>query len=152
MASFGELPVQLVARYRAVDRELVGSGLVDTPAHLHELQADITVSGIRVPLTLCFNEEFAVIDGNHRLAVAFRLGLPTVPVAVAHVDTARRPAHARTMLYADYRVLRYVLATGPEIPFNQELPPGLDRGARWRYAAPGQFSLIRPRDDTAPHP
>jgi hypothetical protein len=74
------LPTALVARYRAVDREIVGSALVDTPRHLDALTVDIGRRGILTPLRLGFNEEFGTLDGNHRIAVGIRLGLETVPV------------------------------------------------------------------------
>lgn len=74
------LPTALVARYRAVDREIVGSALVDTPSHLDALTVDIRKRGILTPLRLGFNEEFGTLDGNHRIAVAIRLGLESVPV------------------------------------------------------------------------
>ncbi|MDX2650202.1 BBE domain-containing protein [Streptomyces sp. PA03-1a] len=95
------LPTALVARYRAVDREVVGSALVDTPRHLDALTADIGTHGILVPLRLGFNEEFATLDGNHRIAVAIRLGLAEVPVALAAEPLPPRPGHARPMLPED---------------------------------------------------
>lgn len=70
-----QLSTDLVARYRAVDREVVGSALVDTAAHLDRLTSDIGQRGILVPLDLRFNQSFATLDGNHRIAVALRLGL-----------------------------------------------------------------------------
>ncbi|MFC0675321.1 GNAT family N-acetyltransferase [Brachybacterium hainanense] len=100
------LPTGLVARYRAVDREEVGSAIVDTPAHLDQLEADIRAHGIRTPLDLWVNEEFGALDGNHRIAVALRLGLPQVPVHVTWRGTAPRPAHARPMQAADLEAIR----------------------------------------------
>jgi len=99
------LPTALVARYRAVDRELVGSALVDTPQHLDALTADIALHGIHTPLRLGFNATFATLDGNHRIAVALRLGLPTVPVTLAREPTSPRPGHAQPMRADDYAVL-----------------------------------------------
>lgn len=99
------LPTALVARYRAVDREFVGSALVDTPRHLEALTVDIRESGILTPLRLGFNEEFGTLDGNHRIAVAIRLGLETVPVALVREPLTPRPRHARPMQAEDFAVL-----------------------------------------------
>lgn len=100
-----QLPTDLVARYRAVDREGVGSALVDTPAHLDRLTSDIGQRGILVPLDLRFNQAFATVDGNHRIAVALRLGLEHVPVALRQLPEHPRPGHAKPMSDADHRVL-----------------------------------------------
>ncbi|MFC7376682.1 hypothetical protein ACFQRD_15540 [Brachybacterium sp. GCM10030268] len=99
------LPTTLVARYRAVDREAVGSALVDTPAHLDRLTSDIGQRGIFVPLNLRFNQKFATLDGNHRIAVALRLGLDHVPVALDQLPAYPRTGHAKPMADADHRVL-----------------------------------------------
>lgn len=96
----------LVARYRAVDRESVGSALVDTPRHLDTLAADIGEHGILTPLRLGFNEEFGALDGNHRIAVALRLGLESVPVALLREPLSPRPHHAQPMLPDDLVVLQ----------------------------------------------
>lgn len=101
------LPTALVARYRAVDREVVGSALVDTPRHLDAMTDDIGERGILTPLGLGFNEEFGTLDGNHRIAVALRLGLDMVPVALFEEPRAPRPLHARPMLPDDLVVLKH---------------------------------------------
>lgn len=100
-----QLPTVLVARYRAVDRDVVGSALVDTPAHLDRLASDIGQRGILAPIDLRFNQVFAALDGNHRIAVALRLGLDYVPVALHQLPEHPRPGHAMPMADADYRVL-----------------------------------------------
>src|SRR5687767_4277974 len=95
------LPTELVARYRAVDREHVGVpeglGLPDTPAHLDQLTGSIREHGIRVPLRLGFTEEVGFLDGNHRIAVAIRLHLPDVPVELVEEAPGTRPGHAQPM-------------------------------------------------------
>ncbi|WP_116205153.1 hypothetical protein [Amycolatopsis circi] len=90
-----ELPVPLV-RYRAVDRET---------RHLDALAEDIARHGIRTPLRLGFCADFGTLDGNHRIAVALRLGMATVPVNVAREPRTPRPGHARPMLAAEFAVL-----------------------------------------------
>ena len=99
------LPTALVARYRAVDREHVGSPHLDTPSHLDALTASIRADGIRVPLRLGFNRSFGFLDGNHRIAAALRLDLPEVPVVlVAEPEDVRR-GHGRPMRPDDHAVL-----------------------------------------------
>lgn len=107
MACIVVLPTQLVTRYQVVDRELVGApaDVVDTPSHLNALERDIALHGILVPLDLAFNEEFATLDGHHRLAVARRLGLATVPVALRRLPLTPRPWWAQTMDPQDFTVL-----------------------------------------------
>lgn len=105
------LPTALVARYRAVDREDVGSPHLDTPSHLDAIEADARDHGIRTPLDLAFNEQFATLDGNHRVAVALRLGLAQVPVHVTRRLLSPRPEHARPMRPEDLAVLEEALAS-----------------------------------------
>lgn len=105
-----ELPVELVVRYRAVDREVVGTPALDTPAHLDRLTELIDREGMRTPIDLAFNEEFATIDGNHRIAVALRLGLATVPVHLTRRPRHPRPGHARDLLPTDLAVLEAAAA------------------------------------------
>lgn len=99
------LPTALVLRYRAEEREVVGSALVDSPAHLDRLTVDIDQRGILVPLALGFNSAFATLDGNHRIAVALRLGFTTIPVALRRLPISPRPDHARAMKPEDHLVL-----------------------------------------------
>ena len=101
------LPTALVARYRAVDRELIWapSHVVDTPAHLDSLTDDIGQYGIMVPLDLGFNPQFATLDGNHRIAVALRLGIFEVPVTLRELPIEPRPFWVQTMVREDYAVL-----------------------------------------------
>ena len=106
------LPTSLVVRYRAVDREIVGSAIVDTPSHLAALTEDIRMRGISVPLRLGFNPDFAVLDGNHRIAVALRLGLETVPVTLVREPTAPRPAHAKSMQPGDFEIIERAISLG----------------------------------------
>jgi hypothetical protein len=99
------LATELVARYRAVDREPIGSAVVDTPGHLDELTESIRVEGIRVPLRLGFNTRVGFLDGNHRIAAALRLGLAEVPVELFRAPARLRPSHARPMRRDDLAVI-----------------------------------------------
>ena len=101
------LPTDLVIRYRAVDREFIWapSWVVDTPSHLDALTEDIGQRGILIPLGLDFNSAFGALDGNHRIAVAIRLGLCDVPVALTRVPELPRPAHAQSMSADDLDVI-----------------------------------------------
>jgi hypothetical protein len=107
------LPTVLVVRYRAVDRERVGSALVDTPRHLDALTSDIEEHGILAPLRLGFNERFGTLDGNHRIAVAIRLGLESVPVALFPEPLTPHPEHAKPMGSEDLAILRSALESAP---------------------------------------
>jgi hypothetical protein len=103
------LPTDLVTRYRAVDRELIYAPayVVDTPSHLDALTEDVGRRGILVPLGLGFNSDFGALDGNHRIAVAIRLGLREVPVALTRVPELPRPAHAKSMSADDLVVIEH---------------------------------------------
>ncbi|WP_193105637.1 GNAT family N-acetyltransferase [Brachybacterium sp. FME24] len=107
-----ELPTELVARYRAVDREIVGTATLDTPSHLDQLTTQIGRDGLLTPIDLAFNQQFATIDGNHRLAAALRLGLETVPVHLTRRPADPRPGHGRPMDPEDLITLEQALRAG----------------------------------------
>jgi hypothetical protein len=100
-----QLPTELVARYRAVDRELVPSAICNTPEHLEALTESIREHGIQVPLRLGFNASFGFLDGNHRIAAALRLGLPEVPVELVRERPAIRRDHGQPMRREDLVVI-----------------------------------------------
>ena len=101
------LRTDLVARYRAVDREVVPapSAVVDTPAHLDRLAESIAAHGIRVPLRMGFNTRYGYLDGNHRIAVALRLGLPEVPVELVEEPPDAPRGHGQPMRRDDLDVI-----------------------------------------------
>jgi hypothetical protein len=101
------LPTELVVRYRAVDREQIyaPSYVVDTPQHLDALTASIRTGGIQVPLRLQFNRSFGFLDGNHRVAVALRLGLRELPVELIEMPPDYRRDHGQPMRPEDFEVL-----------------------------------------------
>ena len=99
------LPTDLVVRYRAVDRERVGSAVRDTPTHLDALTESIRAHGIRVPLRLGFNASHGFLDGNHRLAAALRLGLAQLPVELVPEEPDLRRDHGQPMRPEDLAVL-----------------------------------------------
>ena len=102
-----QLRTDLVARYRAVDREVVPapSAVVDTPAHLDRLAESIAQDGIRVPLRMGFNTRYGYLDGNHRIAVALRLGLPEVPVELVEEASDAPRGHGQPMRKEDLDVI-----------------------------------------------
>src|SRR5690625_7150013 len=61
-----QLTRDLVARYRAVDRQVVGSALVDTPAHLDRLTSHIGHPGLLRPLEPKFNTEMRPMGAHHQ--------------------------------------------------------------------------------------
>jgi len=101
------LPTELVARYRAVDREIVPapSYVVDTAAHLDRLAESIAVDGIRVPLRRGLTSRYGYLDGNHRIAVAIRLGLPEVPVELIEEPPDTPRGHGQPMRSDDLDVI-----------------------------------------------
>jgi hypothetical protein len=101
------LPTDLVARYRAVDREAIPApfAVVDTPAHLDRLSESIAADGIRVPLRMGFNSSYGYLDGNHRIAVALRLRLPDVPVELVREDEGTPRDHGQPMRPDDLDVI-----------------------------------------------
>jgi hypothetical protein len=105
------LPTGLITRYRAVDREHIWAPahVVDTPAHLDALTDDIRRHGILVPLRLSFNDDFGALDGNHRIAVAIRPGLPDVPVELIETPVSPQPAHAKPMQPQDLATIRHTV-------------------------------------------
>ncbi len=111
------LGTDLVARYRAVDREVVPapSAVVDTPAHLDRLAESIAANGIRVPLRMGFNTRYGYLDGNHRIAVALRLGLAEVPVELIEEPSDAPRGHGQPMRSDDLDVI--LAAFEPAGPF-----------------------------------
>jgi hypothetical protein len=101
------LGTNLVVRYRAVDREVVPAPacVVDTPTHLDRLSESIAADGIRVPLRMGFNTRYGYLDGNHRIAVALRLGLPEVPVELVKEPPDAPHGHGQPMRRADLEVI-----------------------------------------------
>jgi hypothetical protein len=101
------LPTELVVRYRAVDREVVPapSHVVDTAAHLDRLAGSIAANGIRVPLRMGFNSRYGYLDGNHRIAVAIRLGLTEVPVELIEEPPDAPRGHGQPMRGDDFDVI-----------------------------------------------
>ncbi|WP_143467265.1 hypothetical protein [Lentzea kentuckyensis] len=101
------LHADLVARYRAVDREVVPAPahVVDTPTHLDRLTESIAVNGIRVPLRMGFNAHYGYLDGNHRIAVALRLHLLEVPVELVEEPPDTPRGHGQSMSHADLEVI-----------------------------------------------
>lgn len=70
----GNVPTGFMSQLREYDRPDV-----------EDLQEDIAENGINEPLWVDFNDltgEVHLSEGNHRIAIAEKLGLPTVPVGV----------------------------------------------------------------------
>jgi len=77
--SAGMVPLSVVGRYQEFDREK------ENPERITRLAKDIAENGIRTPLELQYDHERGwgtLVEGNHRLAAARRLGLTHVPVVV----------------------------------------------------------------------
>lgn len=74
--------------FREIDREVTPKFRGDF-AHLDELTADIKANGFKDPIILDYDPQHGLGllgEGNHRLAVAQRLGLDNVPMRVVRTD------------------------------------------------------------------
>lgn len=72
-------PVSLLKKFR----------VYDVPGYSHrELQAEIEKGGITEPIEIGVDPKgrAAILDGNHRIAIAERLGLTEVPFVITRVD------------------------------------------------------------------
>lgn len=90
-----------------MDREVIHapSAVVDTPAHLDRLSESIAADGIRVPVRMGFDSRYGYLDGNHRIAVALRLGLAYVPVELVREDEGTSRDHGQPMRRDDLDVI-----------------------------------------------
>lgn len=79
---FHVLPTLVVARYRD---PAINTGHRSQRNHMRRLTKVIERDGVRDPLTIKVEDGQAhLFDGNHRLAVALRLGIPRLPVCVTY--------------------------------------------------------------------
>jgi hypothetical protein len=75
------VPVDIIWEYREFDR--CGADNIKGKEYLESLTKDIEENGIKTPIKLQVDAGKAlVIEGNHRLCIAKKLGFKTVPVQV----------------------------------------------------------------------
>lgn len=85
--------VEDLTPFRELDREVTPKFRGDS-AHLDELTEDIRVNGFREPVIINYDPQNGLAllgEGNHRLAVAKRLGLDGIPVRVVKTNLAGDP-------------------------------------------------------------
>jgi len=94
-----QLPTEALTKYRQYD----------IPAGTHKaLESDIAQHGIREPIELSIDNmgHAHISEGNHRLAMAQRLGHETVPVRIKRVVKAGKNAKGQKLSEADREALR----------------------------------------------
>ena len=75
------VPIEIIWNYREFDR--CGSDNIKGNDYIDELTKDIKENGIKIPIKLLVDTGKALlIEGNHRLCIAKKLGMKTVPVQV----------------------------------------------------------------------
>ncbi len=76
-----DVPVDFMWQYREFDR--CGDDNLYGNEYIEKLTADIKENGIKRPITLKVDGGNALVEeGNHRLCIAIKLGLKTIPVQV----------------------------------------------------------------------
>lgn len=79
-------------QYREFDR--CGDDNLWGDDYIEKLTADIKENGVKIPIRLNIdNDNGLIIEGNHRLCIAIRLGLKTIPVRVEHKSLSPRNKH-----------------------------------------------------------
>jgi len=82
-----ELPIEFVQQF-------IGNSLRKSEKQIMELQQDIFCNGFLHPVTLVvsrFDKRVYLGEGNHRLEIAKRLGLRTIPTMVGLYKYAEKP-------------------------------------------------------------
>lgn len=75
------VPIDIIWEYREFDR--CESDNIKGNQYIEELTKDIKENGIKIPIKLLIDSGKALlIEGNHRLCIAKKLGMKTVPVQV----------------------------------------------------------------------
>ena len=76
-----DIPVDFMWKYREFDR--CGDDNLYGKDYIERLTKDIEENGIKNPITLQIdNGKGLIVEGNHRLCIAIKLGLKTIPVKV----------------------------------------------------------------------
>jgi len=78
-----DVPVDFMWKYREFDR--CGEDNLYGDEYIEELTNDIKENGIKSPITLQIDAgKGLIVEGNHRLCIAIRLGIETIPVKVLY--------------------------------------------------------------------
>lgn len=77
------IPLDFIWEYREFDRCDDKEDNIKGNEYINRLMDDISKNGIKEPITLQMYNGFALVDeGNHRLCIARKLGLKTIPVKI----------------------------------------------------------------------
>jgi len=78
-----DVPVDFMWQYREFDR--CGIDNLYGDEYIQQLTQDIKENGIKTPIKLYVdNGKALIVEGNHRLCIAIKLGLKTIPVQVSY--------------------------------------------------------------------
>lgn len=78
-----DVPVDFIWKYREFDR--CGDDNLYGNEYIERLTADIKENGIKIPIKLQIDGgKGLIVEGNHRLCIAIKLGLKTIPVHVVY--------------------------------------------------------------------
>lgn len=76
-----DVPVDFMWQYREFDR--CGDDNLYGDEYIEKLTTDIKENGIKIPIKLLIDgNKGLIIEGNHRLCIAIKLGLKTISVQV----------------------------------------------------------------------
>lgn len=83
MMEIYDVPVEFIWEYREFDRCDDGQDNIKGNDYISRLADEIKTNGIKEPIILQIDGGKALVDeGNHRLCIARKLGLETVPVKI----------------------------------------------------------------------
>jgi len=78
-----DVPVNFMWQYREFDR--CGDDNLYGNEYIKKLITDIKENGIKTPIKLQIDSgKGLIVEGNHRLCIAIKLGLKTIPVQVVY--------------------------------------------------------------------
>jgi hypothetical protein len=98
-----DVPVDFMWTYREFDR--CGEDNLYGDDYIERLTSDIKENGIEKPIVLQIDSNTALItEGNHRLCIAIKLNMKTIPVMVVHRPFGSINRHkAKPIKYASHK-------------------------------------------------
>ena len=83
MMDIYDVPVNFMWIYREFDR--CGEDNLYGDDYIEQLTKDIKENGIKIPITLqIYGDKGLISEGNHRLCIAIKLDMKTIPVKVVY--------------------------------------------------------------------
>jgi len=105
-----KMPIDLAWQFKEFDRD---KSTFKGEDHIDNLKEDILKNGFKEPIHLRYwGDKVLIIEGNHRLAVAKRLGLEFVPVRIekyALIGKAKNNAHYLNYELRDFLEARRII-------------------------------------------